>query len=364
MSDVPWQLEPHTAAKHDIYRSYLLKWFPILLSQHGYPSVTYAEGFAGPGVYLDGEPGSPIIAIQALRETPELQESTKETRFLFIDRDPRCTTTLREQLVKRFPSHPRSPELMPVQIETGTCAEMLEPALEKLGAWHMPILAVLDSWGNAQVGYRLLRRLAQNPSSEVIVTLMPKHFMRFVRDLPPEADEVFGHNADWRHVQALSSGPEKKIFLLQQYRRMLGEAGFQYILDFELVTHKGESLYLIFGTNHRRGLEKMKESAWSVDARLGIGFRDPKDVMQESLFDLSDPELAPLERMLTERLNSGEPVRVEELREYALFKTVYREQHVIPALTRMRERGSISCDRSRIQRASLVRMADGARDKV
>ena len=33
-----------------------------------YPSATYAEGFAGPGVYAGGEPGSPIIAMQTLIE--------------------------------------------------------------------------------------------------------------------------------------------------------------------------------------------------------------------------------------------------------------------------------------------------------
>ncbi len=63
--DVPWTIVEHTSAKHDIYRRYLGRWFPILLGgQNAYPSGTYAEGFAGPGVYRDGEPGSPIIALR------------------------------------------------------------------------------------------------------------------------------------------------------------------------------------------------------------------------------------------------------------------------------------------------------------
>lgn len=40
---------------------------PILLNgANAYPSVTYAEGFSGTGVYSGSEPGSPVIAVQAL----------------------------------------------------------------------------------------------------------------------------------------------------------------------------------------------------------------------------------------------------------------------------------------------------------
>jgi three-Cys-motif partner protein len=353
--EVPWDKDPHTSAKHEIYRSYLEKWFPILLSDNGYPSVTYAEGFSGPGVYKDGTPGSPIIAIQTLLDTPELRDSRKVTRFVFIDDDRRCIESLKQQLLVRFPERPRSERLMPVLVEQGKCADTFEPALGQLSAWHQPILAVFDSWGNMPVPYGLIRKIAQNPSSEVIATFGPQHFIRFVDQLDDQVDAVFGHDRTWRSIIELADGREKKRFLLGCYRTMLKDAGFQFQLDFELVTRSRESIYLIFGTNHRRGLEKMKESLWSVDRTQGVGFADPKDPETEPLFDLVDPVLGPLERMLLARMETEDQVRVETLREYALFHTVYREQHVIPALQRLRERGGISCDRPRIERAALVR---------
>ena len=50
--EVPWDILEHTLTKHDIYRRYLERWFPILLnSANAYPSATYAEGFAGFGIY-------------------------------------------------------------------------------------------------------------------------------------------------------------------------------------------------------------------------------------------------------------------------------------------------------------------------
>ncbi|WP_420807920.1 three-Cys-motif partner protein TcmP [Amycolatopsis antarctica] len=119
---VPWKRADHTGAKHDIYRRYLERWFPILLrGTNAYKSATYAEGFAGPGVYEDDHPGSPIIAIQALLE--KVPNPDPIVKMIFIDDDVRCTEMLREQLTRRFPERPRSSEKLPIKIKNGTCAE-------------------------------------------------------------------------------------------------------------------------------------------------------------------------------------------------------------------------------------------------
>jgi three-Cys-motif partner protein len=59
-----WPLDPHTLAKHDLIRRYLGGWFPILAKYNG--RVVFLDGFAGPGVLDDGNPGSPIIAMETL----------------------------------------------------------------------------------------------------------------------------------------------------------------------------------------------------------------------------------------------------------------------------------------------------------
>lgn len=65
-----WRLEPHTAAKHEILRRYMNAWFPILGSYHG--RVVFLDGFAGPGIYADGEPGSPRDHYESLADQFEL----------------------------------------------------------------------------------------------------------------------------------------------------------------------------------------------------------------------------------------------------------------------------------------------------
>ena len=61
-----WSIDPHTEAKHDILRKYLDAWLPIITRWNG--RVLYIDGFAGPGEYIGGRDGSPIIAIKSICE--------------------------------------------------------------------------------------------------------------------------------------------------------------------------------------------------------------------------------------------------------------------------------------------------------
>lgn len=350
---VPWPCAEHTGAKHDIYRRYLERWFPILLAgSNAYPSVTYAEGFAGPGIYSGGEPGSPVIAIRALVD--KVPATKGIARFVFIDDDQRCVDMLRKTLQEAFPDRPRSEVAMPVTMGKGTCADDLEAALDRMDAWGQPIFANLDSWGNAPVPFRLLKRLAANVSTEVIVTLLPQHFVRFVSNLGEAGDDVFGGDPRWRDVVNLPPAAKSR-HILTCYRQALQAAGFPYLLDFELVPRNGQPLYLVFGTRHHLGVQKMKDSLWEVDRVQGVGFRDPRDEQAETLFAMDEPLLGPLTRLLQQRLRDSEPVRVEDLRQFALFETVYRPEHVIKALKPLIDAGSVKIeDGGPLRRASFV----------
>jgi len=66
ITDTISAIEPHTEAKHAILRKYLDAWLPIITRWNG--RVVYIDGFAGPGEYIGGKDGSPIIAIKAVLE--------------------------------------------------------------------------------------------------------------------------------------------------------------------------------------------------------------------------------------------------------------------------------------------------------
>ncbi|WP_100522624.1 three-Cys-motif partner protein TcmP [Mycobacteroides abscessus] len=344
---VPWDAEPHTKMKHELYEQYLIRWMPIMSRGWG-GDVTYAEGFAGPGIYTDGSPGSPVIALRAILDDPKLRTTSRKMRLLFVDHEPKCTTLLDERLTAA--AAPVALQNLPkygitVDIKTGECVPTLEQLLTAHSAWGRPMLVVLDTWGSA-VPLDLVRRVAENGNSEVIITVLPQYFSRFaeVSDLT-QGDEVFG-GTGWRKV-AEQPSETKARWLLQHYRETIRAAGFDYVLDFELIDLRGKSLYLVFGTTHVLGLTKMKEAMWAVDSVSGAGYRDPRDPDQQTLEIEIEPNTEPLKRLIVARLRAAgtQWTTVRTLRHFALYRTVFKASQVKPLLETMAANGELKSDR-------------------
>lgn len=335
---VVWPAQPHTLAKHSVYRQYLSKWMPIMIySWKG--NVTYAEGHAGPGIYEGGEPGSPVIAFQTLIRDPDLRMRARDLRFLFVERDKRRVVSLRERLeiaARPVALDDLSRYGIELAVEVGDYDPTLVEVLSKHDAWGRPMLVVLDTWGGG-VKLDIVRRIANNPSSEVIITFEPHHFARF----PSEAhgDAVFG-DPEWRQVAEKPSG-EKAEWVVSKYREVLHNAGFPFVLTFELVGSKGHSLFLVFGTTHVRGLQKMKEAMWEVDPIKGVQYRDPADPDQQLLDIELEPHTEPLRRELLQYLQQvpDHSASVGDLRRFTLYRTVYKESQVKPVLDRLVDLG-------------------------
>jgi three-Cys-motif partner protein len=332
-----WEAYPHTLAKHRVYKQYLSKWMPIMI--HSWKGdVTYAEGFAGPGVYTGGEQGSPVIALATLIGDPSLRTRARDLRLLFVEQGQKRAERLREELEKAAKPVPLS-ELarygIDLAVVTGDYDPTLVDVLAQHNAWGRPMLVVLDTWGGS-VKLDLVRRIAKNPSSEVIITFEPQYFARFAgSDKVQHGDTVFG-DPDWRRVADQSDSAKAK-WTVAKYRSVLQDVGFPFILTFELVNTRGHSLFLIFGTTHVRGLQKMKEAMWEVDPINGVQYRDPADPDQQLLDIEIEPVTAPLRRELLEYLRA-EPqhaASVGDLRRFALYRTVYKESQVKPVLDQL-----------------------------
>ena len=78
-----WPLGEHTPGKHLVLQGYLKAWYPILgMTQD---RIVFIDGFAGPGEYEGGEPGSPIIALRTLKQHAAKMRFSAEVRFLFVE---------------------------------------------------------------------------------------------------------------------------------------------------------------------------------------------------------------------------------------------------------------------------------------
>jgi three-Cys-motif partner protein len=265
---VLWPLEPATAAKHQLYKSYLDAWWPIMLQPsardgHLRRRVTYLDAFAGPGRYEGGEEGSPIFALGRLLDhvaAERMSLSRERVRLLFLEKRRDRSSYLRRELERQFGVLDQLPVWPEVHCaEAGAAAEGL---LRDTGAWGSPILAVFDSWGNVNVPLRLIRRLARNPSSEVIVTFGPNWFSRREKAEPDQLDIVFGGRHYWEPAEQEGRPDERWRVWLETYREALRRAGFRFQLQFRITPRTGQPLYLVYGTGSVEGVRVMKDAMW------------------------------------------------------------------------------------------------------
>lgn len=70
-----WNAPPHTIAKIEMLRAYLVAWFQILGRSRRGQDLLYVDGFAGPGEYSNYPTGSPLAALSAAKEALELTGS-------------------------------------------------------------------------------------------------------------------------------------------------------------------------------------------------------------------------------------------------------------------------------------------------
>lgn len=78
-----WELDDHTEKKHVLLSRYLSRWVPIL--QHGYGmtnNLVFVDGFAGPGVYAGGQPGSPVLMIKTYLNAPHRPDTVLHCFFV------------------------------------------------------------------------------------------------------------------------------------------------------------------------------------------------------------------------------------------------------------------------------------------
>ena len=171
---------------------------PSASTGRSWPHVTYVDAFAGPGEYIGGEEGSPVFALdRLLRHDAATRMQLKRERVHLILTEERRDRFehLKALLASRFGPLDRLPvTVTPRRAEAGTATGAL---LSATGAWRYPVLAVFDSWGNVGVPLSLIRQLARNPASEVIVTFGPNWFNRREQMEPDHLDLVFGGRANW-----------------------------------------------------------------------------------------------------------------------------------------------------------------------
>lgn len=330
-----WPIEPHTEAKHEILRYYLGAWFPILATtQH---RLLYVDGFAGPGEYEGGEDGSPIIALKVARDhllRDKLHRSGMELVFFFVEKDEARYQNLEQKLAKlQLPSN------FKIGMECDTFEHAFSGVLTKIEEQSKrlaPAFVFIDPFGLTGFPLSLIRRLAKQQSSEVLVTFNYQSLNQWFlwdKSKHEHVDALYGTNA-WRGALDITNSQKREDYLRRAYQKALASLSWK-VRPFRMINrHNQTQYYLFFATRNWLGMLAMKRAMWSAAPAGDYKYSDLSNPEQASLFEkLYDEEYSQdlANQLYENRRRQTVPKRLL-LREDVAWHPVCIERHLTRAL--------------------------------
>ena len=288
-------IQPHTQAKHEILRYYVNQWFPILGSTP--TSLRYIDGFAGPGDYEGGEPGSPIIVLRAIEQHQQFANFSKagnSFEFLFVEKDP----DYYQNLERKISAGPWA-STFSIDVEHAEFEEVMTQLVDGSATRQEqmpPTLVFIDPFGPAGFSMKLLERLASFKRMEVLINLNCNEFVQWILPDPSKhvtANRLYG-GPRWRPAIDLT-GRERTTFLVREYESALREIGWRGT-SFEMVNKQNQTAYhLVFGTGSPKGMEAMKRAMRSASPTGEFRYTDRVDPAQPVLLGLGMADEYPRE---------------------------------------------------------------------
>ncbi|WP_422473682.1 three-Cys-motif partner protein TcmP [Endozoicomonas sp. ALB032] len=344
-SSTCWPLDPHTIGKHQVLKSYMHAWLPILSS--GFPKLMFIDGFAGPGEYECGSPGSPIIALDALIQHSYKQHISSQVDFYFLEKDERRISHLSNLVKARYPSLPPNVNVYFINGVFDTSVTELLDQVEIQSSRQLPCFAMIDPFGVTDNSMDTMARLLSNPRAELYISFMYSYINRFknTSSFENSLDSLFGC-PDWREGRNITDQENRKDFFYNLYKQQLKRSGASEVVYFDL--YRGNELVytIFFATKSRLGCDKMKQAIWRAAPDGNMIFRGSEH--QDLLGGALQPNFKPLQVALTRQFKGQGWIRIESIQDFvASDRTDYHTGHTkSQALKLMEKNGDIEVDTS------------------
>jgi len=311
-----WEAAPHTIAKHEILKGYLGAWFPIMGTITG--RIVYIDGFAGPGKYKSGEPGSPIIALKSAQH--HRVPTWKEIKFLFIERDKRRYNCLKA-LVEDVKWNPKSQ----IILRNKSFSEFITPHLDDLESKRGlsdPTFAFVDPFGWADVPFDSIRRILGVRWSEVLVTFMIEEIRMYISvEAQRRNFTTYFGNDNWKSCIDLSKTAREQCLIETYVDNLRSLAGARHVRTFRMINQRNMTdYYLVYATNHTLGLDRMKWSMWKVGAGGDFQFSDITAFTNQ--INLNKPDFRIGYDQISQKFQ-GQTVSIEEVEKFIIEQTPF-----------------------------------------
>ena len=246
-----------TLIKLKVYRDYLKEWLPVFIVRKEtiWKTVQIFDFFSGPGSDSNGEPGSPLIALEIVQS---LEDKIREKQIRVIVHFNEINEEKYHLLVETLKEYNGEYLIKPYNQDFKSLFDECYNSMKTSANFLF-----LDQNGIKEITEDLFNKIVQLKQTDFLFFISSSYFKRFAKTpefrkyFPFDQEEV--DQTDYYHIH-------RKV--LQHYKSLLPELKKYYLAPFSI--KKGPNIYgLIFGTNHTLGLEKFLSVAWKNDKIRG-----------------------------------------------------------------------------------------------
>lgn len=343
-----WVMAAHTRAKHQILQNYLGAWYPVLGTWNR--RVLYIDGFAGRGRYDDGSEGSPQIALRTLLDHGYLERlAACEFVFMFVEKNRKNAEALTAELEAFKASYDPWPSNVQVSVYNASFDDHMREIVSAMRDQNKrlaPTFAFVDPFGYTRFPMDLLGAIGSTPNSELLINFMVGFVHRFIERDGQEKSirELYGMEVD-EVLTKLEAGEDRIEQLVDIYRGKVAQAAaLPFTQRFYMVNETGNISYaLVHATRSKKGLSSMKAAMWKTDP--GGNFRFADRMADEIVLFEPEPNLRLLRTIILSAFAGRHGVTADELKDFALLQTSFREPHVTPLLREFEQQKLIQVHR-------------------
>lgn len=272
----------HSKAKVELFARYLSIYLNVISRVPFINKIYLYDLFAGEGKYLNNEKGSPIVAIDSIKNhyysnnktCPEIDVWFNDDRKSKIEKD-----IYKIERVERFAKEIFKPENVSLKFTKEEYSDLIKEVIRNLDKLKNSERALLfiDPWGYKEIKPNELRDVIRNGKTEVILFLPISFMYRFAGKAMSDEDFAGGQALEKFLTELFGDKmPEttNQVKFIQEVKQQFKSfLGTKYVDTFTIERGKNNFFCLFFFTSNKTGYYKMLGAKWDLDDESGRGFK-------------------------------------------------------------------------------------------
>lgn len=347
-TDSQTSLLDHSEAKVKLYGRYLSIYLNVLSRASFIEKIYLYDLFCGEGVYKDGGKGSPLVALECIKNHYYANGNTcPQLAVIFNDSGESEIEPgkLKTQRIQDFAKTIFCPPTVQIGYSNIDYTSLLPKVIERTDRMENAERALLfiDPWGYKEIDPEDLKKLLANGKTEIILFL-PVYFMSRFANKSVNDENYKGGQALRKFmgklfgsVEAVPHISNQQDFIYRVQEQFKIYLNLKYVDSFKIERDNNNWFCLFFFTSNKKGFQKMLDAKWSIDKKRGDGFKAGDEIKIE-LFD--EMEISGYQDKVLKYLSSNPGITNHDLLDFGLENN-FLPKHTKAVLDELRKTHSI-----------------------